>query len=93
MMKTLIRKLFSLLLTPLESGDEAFHFKPINRTVLLAFGVIFSALGGLVIYLIPVDSDVGYFIPAVVFIGAGTIALVVSLVGSDRAVSKIWGNK
>lgn len=89
----IFRKLCAPLLDALEAGDGEFHYKPINRTVLLVFGVIFSALGGFLITIIPGSADLGYYIPVVVFIVAGSTGLVVGLLGNDRAVSKIWGNK
>lgn len=92
-MKILFRKLFSPLLNALESGSEDYHYKPINRTVLLIFGVIFCSLGGFLITIIPDDSDVGYYLPVVVFITAGATGLIVGLLGNNRAVAKIWGNK
>lgn len=92
-MKNLFRTLFSPLLKLLEAGGEDYHYKPINRTVLLIFGVIFCSLGSFLLTIIPADSDVGYYLPVVVFITAGATGLIVGLLGNDRAVAKIWGNK
>lgn len=49
------------------------------------------ALAGLVYYLMP-GWDSGYWLPIVVFGGAGLLGLLVGAIGSDRAVAKIWGS-
>lgn len=92
-MKQALRALFAPLLNPLESGGEPYHYRPLSRQILLFFGVVFCGLGALVLYLMPADADPGYYLPVVVFIGAGSYGLVVGLLGNDRAVAKIWGNK
>ena len=92
-MKNALRALFSPLLKPLEAGDEPYHYKSLSRKILLFFGVIFCGLGALVCYLIPAGADVVYYLPVVVFIVAGSYGLIVGLLGNDRAVAKIWGNK
>lgn len=92
-MKDALRKLCWPLLKKLEAGSEPYHYKPLSRKILLFFGAIFSALGIGVALLIPPEADLGYYIPVVVFIGAGGYGLIVAALGSDRAVAKIWGNK
>ncbi|HEY7885592.1 MAG TPA: hypothetical protein VIC08_11680 [Cellvibrionaceae bacterium] len=92
-MKNALRALFSPLLKPLEAGDDPYHYKSLSRKILLFFGVVFCGLGTLVLYLIPPGADVAYYLPVVVFIVAGSYGLIVGLLGTDRAVAKIWGNK
>ncbi len=92
-MKQTLRNLFAPLLKPLEAGDEPYHYKPLSRKILLFFGVVFCGLGVLVLYLMPADPDPGYYLPVIVFLAAGSYGLVVGLLGNDRAVAKIWGNK
>ena len=92
-MKNALRALFSPLLTPLEAGDEPYHYKSLSRKILLFFGVTFCGLGAQELYLIPDRADPGYYPPGVVFSLAGSYGLIVGLLGNDRAVAKIWGNK
>ena len=92
-MKNLLRKLFSPILNPLERGDEPYHYKPLSRKVLLFIGVVFGFLAGLVLYLRPEDGDLGHLIPVVVFGLVSLLGLIVGLLGSDRAVARIWGNR
>ena len=91
-MKQLLRKIFSPILTPLEAGDEAYAYKPSSRYVLIAMGVLFSILSTSVLTLMELN-DPGYFIPVIIFYGAGLLCFIVGLLGEDRAVAKIWGSK
>ena len=91
-MKNIIRKLFAFILTPLESGDDPFVYKPSHRKILIAMGVMFTALGLGVLFIIP-DGQLSYFLPVIIFGGGGIVSMAVGFVGSDRAVSKIWGTK
>lgn len=92
-MKQLLRKLFSPLLSPFEKDDGPYHYKPMNRKILLFFAFIFIGLASLVVYVVPEGSEMSYLIPVIVFGGIGFIALIVALLGNERAVAKIWGNK
>jgi hypothetical protein len=91
-MTSFFRQLFWFILRHFESGDEPYAVKPLNRKVLIAVGVLFNVLwiGGLYLY-----ADYGGFafmLPTLIFIAVGTVCLVVGLLGSDRAVAKIWGS-
>jgi hypothetical protein len=90
--KNLLRKLFSPFLNKLESGTEPYLYKPSHRFILLVMGVLFSALGIAVLWF-AVGQDPTYFLPVVVFGGAGFFSLLVALVGTERAVATIWGSK
>ena len=90
-MKTFFRKLFSPILTPLEAGDAPFQSKPSHRHILLVIGVIFSGLASVVLILTP-KEELGYLLPVIVFYGVGGTAIIVALLGNDRAVAKVWGN-
>ena len=92
-MKDALRKLFSPILNPFEQGNDPYHYKSMNRKILLVISIIFSGLATLVCYLIPAESDPGYYIPVVVFGSLGLVGLVVGFLGNDRAVAKIWNNK
>jgi hypothetical protein len=92
-MKQLLRKCCSPILNGLESGDEPYVVKPLNRKILVVIGVLFLGLGSAVAYLSIDMGEVGFLIPVVVFGGVSLVTLVVGLLGSDRAVAKIWGNR
>ncbi|MCJ8314023.1 MAG: hypothetical protein HRU38_17845 [Saccharospirillaceae bacterium] len=91
-MKNIIRTLFAFVLTPLESGDEEYVYRPSHRKILIIMGVMFTALASGVLFIIPA-GELGYYLPVVIFGGGGILSIAVGSVGSDRAVSKIWGTK
>ena len=92
-MKTWLRKLFWFILRFFESGDEPYTYKPLNRMILIIVGVLFSVLAFITIYLSLGKSGYGYLIPVIVFFSIGFVCVIVGLLGSDRAVARIWGNR
>jgi hypothetical protein len=92
-MKKVLRRLFSPILKLFEAGDEPYTVKPLSRKILITIGVLFFGLASAVVYL-SLDADVtGFMVPIVVFYGISLVALVVGLLGNDRAVARIWGNR
>lgn len=92
-MKASLRALFSPLLNPLERGDEPYVYKPLNRKILLAVSLLFSLMCAALLYLMPADADKGYLVPVAIFGLVALVGLIVGLLGNDRAVAKIWGNR
>lgn len=92
-MKNLFRKFFSPILNIFEAGDDPYAYKPLNRKILLVIGVLFLGLGSAVAYLSFDKGEPGFLIPVVVFTGISVVTLAVGLLGNERAVSKIWGNR
>ena len=92
MLTDVFRRIFSPILTPLESGEEPYHYKTSSRTILKAVGLLFCSLSSGVAVFSP-KEDLGFLIPVCVFFLAGALCLVVGFLGSDRAVAKIWGGK
>ena len=91
-MKQMLRRTLSILLTPLESGEDPYSYKPSHRTILLVMSTMFIGLATLAFTLMP-EGDFSYLLPVLVFGGAGLLGIVVGTLGSDRAVAKIWGSK
>ena len=92
-MKQHLRQLFSFILKPLESGKVGPSYKDSHRTVLNVVGVLFLVLATVSIGALVYTGKVGALIPALVFLGVGGTCLVVGALGSDVAVSKMWGNR
>ena len=90
-MKQQLRRLFAPILNILEAGDEAYEYKPSHRSVLLIIGALFTGLASLVLFLAQ-GEDPGYMIPVLVFGGIGLLSLLVVILGTDRAVARIWGS-
>ncbi len=89
-MKKLLRKLFAPILEPFEFGDQAYVYKASHRLILFAASAMFLALAALVIFIM---QSWHYFLPVVVFGGAGLLGIIIASLGDDRAVAKIWGSK
>lgn len=92
-MKSQLRKLTAPLLNLFERGEEPYHYKPINRTILLATSLLFSLLALVVLWVALRQGDLSYLLPAIVFGSVALIGLIVGALGNERAVAKIWGNK
>jgi hypothetical protein len=90
--KELLRTLFSPILAVFESGDEPYHYSASHRTILIIVGILFSGLAGLVFWLVQ-GLELTYLLPVVVFGGIAFLSLVIGLLGSDRAVAKVWRSR
>ena len=91
-MKSFFRTLFFPILVLFESGNESFLYKASHRTILLFMSALFAGLASVVFVLMP-EGDMGYWFPVIIFGGVGIVGFVVGLLGSDRAVAKIWGSR
>ncbi len=91
-MKQQLRRLFAPLLSIFESGNDAFVYKTSHRLVLIAMGCLFSGLATAVFFLAR-GEDLAYLLPVIIFGCVGIISLVIGLLGTDRAVAKIWGSR
>lgn len=94
-MKSSLRALFSPILNTFESGTEPYTYKPSQRTILLAVSTLFTVLIiAICAFSLSAGGDsYGFLIPVVVFSAVALVGFVVGLLGNERAVAKIWGNK
>lgn len=92
-MKNTLRKLFSPLLNIFEQGDSPYYYKSMSRKILIAMGLMFSAIAVFIIVYIINHSAYGYSLPAIIFSSVALTCLIVGTLGNERAVAKIWGNK
>ncbi len=92
-MKPQLRKIFWFVLSHFEKGDEPYKYKSLNRKILFIVGFLFIVLSMITVYFSIGTQGYGYLIPVVVFFIVGFISIIVGFLGSDRAVSKIWGNR
>ncbi len=90
-MKQFLRQLFSLILTPLESGTEPYAYKPSHRKILIVVSCLFIFLATTV-FVMAQGQDAGYYFPVIIFGVVGFTGLVVGICGEDRAVAKLWGS-
>jgi len=93
-MKQSLRKLFWPLLRPFEEGDSpGSGYKASHRTILKVVGALFLMLAALSGAGLAYTGQWGALIPALVFLGAGGLCLIVGALGSDAAVARIWRNR
>lgn len=92
-MKQFLRKICAPILNIFESGNEEFEIKPLARKILLVVSFLFAALASVVFYLLPDNADAGYYLPVVIFSLIALVGFIIGLLGNDRAVAKIWGNR
>jgi len=92
-MKNLLRKLFLPVLRIFESGEGEYIYKKSHRKILLFVGVLFLLLSAISAVSAINSSQIAGLIPFLVFFLVGAVCEVIGLLGSDRAVAKIWGSK
>jgi len=91
--KVFLRKICSPLLNIFESGDEPYTYKKSHRTILNVVGGLFLFLTAAVSGAGYVFSQAGAVLPGFIFFAVGLTCIVVGVLGTDRAVAKLWGNK
>lgn len=92
-MKDTLRRIFWPILKIFEAGDEPFHYKALNRKVLIVVGLLFLMLAFAILAMIPEGSGASAYLSFVIFLLAGLVCSVVGWLGTDRAVAKIWGSR
>jgi len=94
LMKPLLKKIFKPILAPLEADqvdEEAPNYKKSHRVVLIIVGSLFLFLAITSSIFTYISSELGGLIPVLVFLAIGLVAVVVGALGSNHAVSKLWG--
>ncbi len=92
-MKETLRQLCSPILKPLEAGEVGPNYKASHRTILNVVGVLFLTLSTISTGALFYTGQLGALVPVLVFLGIGGLSLIVGILGSDAAVSRMWGNR
>lgn len=92
-MKEILRKAFSPILENFENGTEEYAYKKSHRVILIVMGILFAILAAAVTAMAADADSMGYYIPVVTFGLVSFVILIVGVLGNERAVSSIWGNK
>lgn len=92
-MRRLLTKICWPILKFFETNEEATNYKKSHRVILIVVGSLFVFLSLASAGAAFVSGGSGALIPVVVFFCVGFVAVVVGALGSDSAVSKIWGTK
>ncbi len=90
-MKKALRNLFSLVLTPFESGTNNYQYQKSHRVILVIIGFLFNGLASVVFYMAE-GASIGYYFPVLIFVSIGLLGFIIGFLGNDRAVATIWGN-
>jgi hypothetical protein len=92
-MKNILKRIFWPILKFFETNEDLANYKKSHRVALNVVGALFiflSLVSAAAAYSI---GGVGSLIPVIIFFCAGIVAVVVGSLGSNSAVSKIWGTK
>ena len=92
-MRDFLRKVFWFILAVFEKGDGPYVYKPLNRVILIVVGLLFIFLSSIVLYTSDYVDGYGYLIPVIIFFTVVFVSTIVGLLGSERAVAKIWGTR
>jgi len=92
-MKNSLKKVFWPILKRFETGEDTANYKKSHRVALIAVGGLFMFLSLVSTAAAISIGGAGALIPVIIFFCAGLIATVVGSLGSNSAVSKIWGTK
>jgi hypothetical protein len=91
--KESLRKVFSPILNTFESGDDNYAYRPSHRKILIVVGTLFLVLATGAMAATLVAELYGGLIPVAVFLAVGLVCEVVGLLGSDKAVARMWKSK
>ena len=91
-MKVRLQKTLSPILNIFESGDGEFNYKSSHRAILVAVGALFLLLSLASLIAAFYTAQLGGLVSFIVFFALGAVCEIVAILGSDRAVAKIWGN-
>ena len=91
-MKDFFRQVFWFVLCHFEKGEGPYSYKPSNRSITIAVGILFGGLSGGNLYFSLQKADASNALTVVVFFVVAAVALIIGLLGSDRAVANLWGS-
>tara|TARA_R110001606_G_scaffold387817_1_gene552768 strand:+ start:1152 stop:1430 length:279 start_codon:yes stop_codon:yes gene_type:complete len=89
-MKAILRKLCSPVLGMFESGEGKFEYKPSYRTILIVLGLLCLVISSASLVMTLMTSEPAGVIPILLFLLTGLVCEIVGLLGTDRAVARIW---
>ncbi|WP_420426770.1 hypothetical protein [Algiphilus sp.] len=92
-MKAQFRQIFAPVLRPLEEGNGDFRYQPMHRTILLVVAGLFLLLSAVSAYFSLSAGLTAGLLATVVFLTLSATCTVVGLLGTDRAVARLWGNR
>ena len=92
-MKNILTRIFWPILKFFEADEGPANYKKSHRVALNIVGALFIFLSLVSAVAASSIGGVSSLIPVIIFFCAGIVAVIVGALGSNRAVSKIWGTK
>ena len=92
-MKDFFTRLFAPILNYFETGSENYTYQASHRNILIVVGLLFLLLSGGSLYVSLQSGEAGGVIPVLGFFLVGAVCEIVGLLGSDKAIAKIWKNR
>lgn len=92
-MKQILIKIFWPVLQFFEKGQGEYNYTSSRRTILLIVGPCMLLMCAALVRVVLATGELAAFVPILVFFAVGLVATAVGILGSDRAVANIWGNK
>jgi len=88
-----MRKLFAPVLNMFESGEGEYVYRSSHRKILMVLGGLCFLLASVSLLLTISTAELGGILPSVFFLITGVVCEIVALLGTDRAVARIWSRK
>ena len=88
-----MRKLFAPVLNMFESGEGEYVYRSSHRKILMVLGGLCFLLASVSLLLTISTAELGGILPIVFFLITGVVCEIVALLGTDRAVARIWSRK
>jgi hypothetical protein len=92
-MKNILTKIFWPILRFFETGEDSVNYKKSHRVALNIVGALFIFLSFVSGAAANSVGGISSLIPVIIFLCVGIVATVIGSLGSNGAVSKIWGTK
>lgn len=90
-MKQILKKAFWPILRFFETDEPADNYRKSHRTILNILGGLFLILSLGSASAVIFTGKFEAIAPVIIFFCIGSVSLIVGVLGSDSAVSRIWG--
>lgn len=92
-MKNLLKNVLSPILNIFENNNDEFVYRSLNRKIVLFISSVFFLLAFALPVFLPQLIKMGFWFVMLVFGSLSLVGLIVSLLGSDKAVAKLLGSR
>ncbi|MCB5162213.1 hypothetical protein [Marinomonas algarum] len=89
-MKERLQKLCAPILGLFESHQGDYDYKPSHRLILIVLGLLCFLIAAISLAVTMMTGEMAGIVPIALFGITGVVCEIVGLLGSDRAVARIW---